>query len=85
VIHATVFKKPKRGDLMLKRMKIKKLPNILAVHLKRFKFQEQLGRFSKLSHRVCFTEKLGIFNTVFIFNFRLMKQKMQKGSMIYLR
>lgn len=46
-------------------MKIKKLPNVLAIHLKRFKFQEQLGRFSKLMHRVCFTDKLGLFNTVF--------------------
>ncbi|KAJ3370551.1 hypothetical protein HDU91_006140 [Kappamyces sp. JEL0680] len=45
------------------RMKIKRLPNVLAVHLKRFKYQEQLGRFSKLSYRVCFTEKLGLFNT----------------------
>lgn len=44
-------------------MKIKKLPNILAVHLKRFKFQEQLGRFSKLTNRVCFTEHLRLFNT----------------------
>lgn len=47
-----------------KRMKIKRLPNVLAVHLKRFKYQEQLGRFSKLSYRVCFTEQLGVFNTV---------------------
>ncbi|KAI8900526.1 hypothetical protein BC833DRAFT_581643 [Globomyces pollinis-pini] len=46
-----------------KRMKIKRLPNVLAVHLKRFKYQEQLGRFSKLSHRVCFTEQLALFNT----------------------
>jgi ubiquitin C-terminal hydrolase len=44
-------------------MKIKRLPNVLAVHLKRFKFQEQLGRFSKLSNRVCFTEQLRLFNT----------------------
>jgi ubiquitin C-terminal hydrolase len=46
-------------------MKIKKLPNVLAVHLKRFKYQEQLGRFSKLSYRVAFTDQLGLFNTVF--------------------
>ncbi|KAJ3272942.1 hypothetical protein HDV01_005139 [Terramyces sp. JEL0728] len=45
------------------KMKIKSLPNVLAIHLKRFKYQEQLGRFSKLSYRVCFTEKLGLFNT----------------------
>ena len=44
-------------------MKIKRLPNILAVHLKRFKYQEDLERFSKLSDRVNFTESLGIFNT----------------------
>ena len=59
-------------------MKIKKLPNILAVHLKRFKYQEDLGRFSKLSDRVNFTESLGIFNTVdFILIIRLHKPRIE--------
>ncbi|KAL2919671.1 hypothetical protein HK105_200585 [Polyrhizophydium stewartii] len=46
-----------------KRMKIKRLPNVLAVHLKRFKFQEHLGRYSKLSYRVAFPLELRLFNT----------------------
>ncbi|KAL5039244.1 hypothetical protein BDV3_002622 [Batrachochytrium dendrobatidis] len=46
-----------------KRMKIKRLPNVLAVHLKRFKFQEQLGRYSKLSYQVSFPLELRLFNT----------------------
>ena len=58
-------------------MKIKSLPNILAVHLKRFKYQENLGRFSKLSDRVNFTESLGIFNTVLLINGRLYKHKIE--------
>ncbi|KAH6562365.1 hypothetical protein BASA62_009209 [Batrachochytrium salamandrivorans] len=45
------------------RMKIKRLPNILAIHLKRFKFQEQLGRYSKLSYQVSFPLELRLFNT----------------------
>ncbi|KAJ3219535.1 hypothetical protein HDU67_000480 [Dinochytrium kinnereticum] len=46
-----------------KRMKIKKLPNILAVHLKRFKYQEKLQRYIKLSYRVVFPMELRLFNT----------------------
>lgn len=43
-------------------MKIKKLPNVLALHLKRFKYQED--RYVKLSYRVAFPFELRLFNTV---------------------
>jgi len=46
-----------------KRMRIKKLPQILALHLKRFKYVEQLQRFTKLSYRVVFPFELRLFNT----------------------
>ncbi|XP_019861980.1 PREDICTED: ubiquitin carboxyl-terminal hydrolase 46-like [Amphimedon queenslandica] len=46
-----------------KRLRIKKLPTILALHLKRFKFMEQLHRHTKLSHRVVFPWELKLFNT----------------------
>lgn len=46
-----------------KRMKVKKLPNILALHLKRFKYQEQYGRYMKLAYRVVFPLQLRLFNT----------------------
>ena len=46
------------------RMRIKKLPQILALHLKRFKYVEQLQRFTKLSYRVVFPFELRLFNTV---------------------
>jgi ubiquitin C-terminal hydrolase len=46
-----------------KRMKIKKLPNILAIHLKRFKYREEDEIFCKLSCRVPFQEELRLFNT----------------------
>ncbi|XP_022326144.2 ubiquitin carboxyl-terminal hydrolase 46-like isoform X1 [Crassostrea virginica] len=46
-----------------KRMRVKKLPKILALHLKRFKYMEQLNRFTKLSHRVLFTFELRLFET----------------------
>ena len=45
-------------------MKIKKLPNILALHLKRFKYQEDLERYIKLTYRVAFPFELRLFNTV---------------------
>jgi len=45
-------------------MKIKKLPNVLALHLKRFKYQEDLNRYIKLSYRVAFPLQLRLFNTV---------------------
>ncbi|KAI8822096.1 uncharacterized protein EV422DRAFT_495199, partial [Fimicolochytrium jonesii] len=41
-----------------KRMILRKTPNILAVHLKRFKYQEQLQRYIKLSYRVPFPLEL---------------------------
>ena len=46
------------------RMKIKKLPNVLALHLKRFKYQEDLGKYIKLTYRVAFPFELRLFNTV---------------------
>ncbi|XP_033135406.1 ubiquitin carboxyl-terminal hydrolase 4 isoform X2 [Brassica rapa] len=47
-----------------KRMKIKKPPHILVIHLKRFKYIEQLGRYKKLSYRVVFPLELKLDNTV---------------------
>ncbi|XP_062222983.1 ubiquitin carboxyl-terminal hydrolase 4-like isoform X2 [Phragmites australis] len=41
-----------------KRMKIKKAPQILVIHLKRFKFIEQLNRHKKLSYRVVYPLEL---------------------------
>ncbi|CAL5021312.1 unnamed protein product [Urochloa decumbens] len=41
-----------------KRMKIKKVPQILVIHLKRFKFIEQLNRHKKLSYRVVYPLEL---------------------------
>jgi ubiquitin carboxyl-terminal hydrolase 9/13 len=49
---------------MSHRMKIKKLPNILALHLKRFKYQEDLKKYIKLTYRVAFPLELRLFNTV---------------------
>jgi len=46
-----------------KRMRIKKLPLILALHLKRFKYVEQYSRYTKLSYRVLFPLELRLFNT----------------------
>ncbi|KAK1313687.1 Ubiquitin carboxyl-terminal hydrolase 3 [Acorus calamus] len=47
-----------------KRMKIKKPPHILVIHLKRFKYIEQLSRHKKLSYRVVFPLELKLSNTV---------------------
>lgn len=44
-----------------KRMKIKKLPNVLALHLKRFKMIDTYYR--KLAYRVVFPLELRLFNT----------------------
>ena len=52
------------GDNILYRMKIKKLPNVLALHLKRFKYQEDLRKYIKLTYRVAFPFELRLFNTV---------------------
>lgn len=45
------------------RMKVKKLPNLLALHLKRFKYEESLQRHVKLTYRVVFPFELRLFNT----------------------
>lgn len=47
-----------------KRLRVKKLPKILALHLKRFKYMEALHRYVKLSYRVPFPWELKLFNTV---------------------
>lgn len=44
-------------------MKIKRLPHVLALHLKRFKYQERLQKFIKLSYRVVFPLELRLFDT----------------------
>jgi len=46
-----------------KRMKIKQLPKILALHLKRFKYTEDMTRLQKLFHRVVYPYHLRMFNT----------------------
>ena len=46
------------------RMRVKKLPQILALHLKRFKYMEQYSRYIKVSYRVVFPLELRLFNTV---------------------
>ncbi|KAI9802185.1 MAG: hypothetical protein M1825_002905 [Sarcosagium campestre] len=46
-----------------KRMKIKRLPRILALHLKRFQYTEDLQRLQKLFHRVVYPYHLRLFNT----------------------
>ncbi|KAJ7687349.1 hypothetical protein B0H17DRAFT_858123, partial [Mycena rosella] len=45
-------------------MRIKKLPNVLALHLKRFKYQEDVQKYIKLAYRVAFPFELRLFNTV---------------------
>lgn len=47
-----------------KRMRVKRLPMILALQLKRFKYMEQYNRHIKVSHRVVFPLELRLFNTV---------------------
>lgn len=46
-----------------KRMRVKRPPRILALHLKRFKYVEQYNRHIKVSHRVVFPLELRLFNT----------------------
>jgi ubiquitin C-terminal hydrolase len=66
-IRVVVCKKPRRGnsccDSSNNRMKIKRLPHVLALHLKRFKYQETLGRYTKLFYRVPFPTQLRLPNT----------------------
>jgi len=45
-------------------MRIKKLPRILALHLKRFKYIEVFKQYKKLSYRVVFPFELRLLNTV---------------------
>lgn len=56
-------KTPGYAALLHCRMRVKKLPMILALHLKRFKYMEQLHRYTKLSYRVVFPLELRLFNT----------------------
>lgn len=46
-----------------KRMKIHRLPKVLAFHLKRFKYTEDYSRLQKLFHRVVYPYHLRLFNT----------------------
>ncbi|KAL1908248.1 hypothetical protein Sste5344_006006 [Sporothrix stenoceras] len=46
-----------------KRMKIKRLPKVLALHLKRFKYSEDYTKLEKLFHRVVYPYQLRMFNT----------------------
>lgn len=46
-----------------KRMKIKRLPRVLTLHLKRFKYTEDFGRLQKLFHKVVYPYHLRLFNT----------------------
>ncbi|KAI1813297.1 cysteine proteinase [Poronia punctata] len=46
-----------------KRMKVKRLPKVLALHLKRFKVAEDYSRLQKLFHRVVYPYQLRLFNT----------------------
>lgn len=46
-----------------KRTRVKKLPSILVLHLKRFQYLGQLNRPQKLSHRVVFPLELRVFDT----------------------
>lgn len=46
-----------------KKTKIKRLPRVLAIHLKRFKWMEEAGRLQKLFHRVAYPNHLRLWNT----------------------
>ncbi|KFA64192.1 hypothetical protein S40285_00830 [Stachybotrys chlorohalonatus IBT 40285] len=46
-----------------RRMKIKRLPKVLTLHLKRFKYTEDYSRLQKLFHRVVYPYHLRMFNT----------------------
>lgn len=69
-----IYRRPREGPCQglfllciadaLHRMKIKRLPNVLALHLKRFKYQEDVQKYIKLTYRVAFPLELRLFNTV---------------------
>ena len=66
VISVEASKKPKKGRPTRSiniRMKIQKSPKILALHLKRFKYTEDMQRNLKLFHRVVYPPTLRLFNT----------------------
>ena len=46
-----------------RRMKVKQLPLVFAIHLKRFKYIEELGRYKKLADRVLFPLELKLRHT----------------------
>ncbi|CDK25620.1 unnamed protein product [Kuraishia capsulata CBS 1993] len=46
-----------------KTIKLKKLPQVLVLHLKRFKYMEELNRNMKLFYRVEYPKNLRVFNT----------------------
>mmetsp|Transcript_18427 Transcript_18427/g.71180 ORF Transcript_18427/g.71180 Transcript_18427/m.71180 type:complete len:409 (+) Transcript_18427:171-1397(+) len=46
-----------------RRMRVKKLPKTLVVHLKRFKYVERLQRHAKVAHRVAFPFEMKLQNT----------------------
>lgn len=46
-----------------KRMKVKRLPRVLALHLKRFEYTDDFQRMYKLFHRVPYPDHLRLFNT----------------------
>ena len=59
-------------------MRIKKLPRILALHLKRFKFVGVLNKFKKLTYRVVFPFELRLFNTVSFQSIKRIKKLKKK-------
>jgi ubiquitin carboxyl-terminal hydrolase 12/46 len=46
-----------------RRMRIRRVPHVLALHLKRFKYVEQYAKYKKLSYRVVFPFELRLCNT----------------------
>lgn len=48
---------------LAKTIRLKKSPKILLLHLKRFKYSEELNRNMKLFHRVTYPKNLRLFNT----------------------
>lgn len=46
-----------------KRMKVRKLPAVLALHLKRFKYEEAVNEYVKVAYKVVFPFQLRLFNT----------------------